>query len=152
MRVPEGLVSYCFGNDVDCPCANGGAADTGCDIAQSTGGVRLDSISLAPDGAGGGSAVLRGVGYPPGSFPTVVGLRSAVAGQAVFGDGLLCVTPPVVRFGAATGVGGVSQHSVGHGVGAGTFYYQLWFRNTPMSFCDPIAAFNTSNGLQVVWP
>jgi len=151
-RVTGGLLSYCFGSDVDCPCANGGASDTGCDIAQSTGGVRLETVSLVPDGAGGGSAVLRGVGYPTGSFPTVVGLRSASPGLAVFGDGLLCVTPPVVRFGAATAVGGVSQHTVGHGVGAGTFYYQLWFRNTPIGFCDLTAAFNTSNGLQAVWP
>ena len=36
--------------------------------------------------------------------------------------------------------------------GQGTFYYQLWFRNTPVMFCDPAAAFNLSNGWELTWP
>ena len=40
----------------------------------------------------------------------------------------------------------------GHGAGAGTFHYQIWFRNQPIGFCDPVAAFNLSNGLTLTWP
>jgi len=28
---------------------------------------------------------------------------------------------------------------------------QLWFRNTPIMFCDPAAAFNLSNGKVLAW-
>ena len=34
--------------------------------------------------------------------------------------------------------------------GPGTFYYQLWYRNTPSSYCTP-AAFNLSSGRTLVW-
>jgi hypothetical protein len=41
----------------------------------------------------------------------------------------------------------------GHGamVGAGTFHYQIWYRSQPASYCDPLAAFNLSNGRSLVW-
>jgi hypothetical protein len=35
--------------------------------------------------------------------------------------------------------------------GPGTFYYQLWFRDTPSSFCNPSTAFNLSNGRTLSW-
>ena len=49
-------------------------------------------------------------------------------------------------------IGGVSRHEIGHGTmaGSGTFYYQLWFRNTPAMFCTP-DAFNLSNGRALSW-
>jgi len=45
----------------------------------------------------------------------------------------------------------VHTHGHGAGAGSGTFYYQLWFRNTPIMFCDPVAAFNLSNGRALSW-
>jgi hypothetical protein len=39
-----------------------------------------------------------------------------------------------------------------HLPGPVTLYYQLWYRSTPSSFCDPAAAFNTSNVLSLTWP
>jgi hypothetical protein len=70
----------------------------------------------------------------------------------VFGDGLRCVAAPLVRLAATTAAGGVATHVVGHGgaAGAGTFYYQAWFRNQPAMFCTP-DAFNLSNGRTLGW-
>jgi hypothetical protein len=44
-------------------------------------------------------------------------------------------------------------NTFGHGAmaGTGTFFYQLWFRSTPTSYCDPTAAFNLSNGTFLDW-
>jgi hypothetical protein len=153
---PPLYASFCSGDGTagtDCPCANAGQPGAGCDIAQGTGGVRLDVLSLHPDGMGGGSVTFTGSGFPAMSSPSVVGLRSGARATppSVFGDGLLCVDPPVVRFGATAAVGGTSTHAVGHGAGPGLFHYQLWFRNQPPSFCTP-DAFNLSNGVTISWP
>jgi hypothetical protein len=86
--------------------------------------------------------------------PTSILIRSPAAATppVVLGDGLRCIAAGgLVRLGAVSAGGGTSQHAIGHGAGAGTFRYQLWFRSTPSSFCTP-AAFNLSNGLEVTWP
>jgi hypothetical protein len=71
----------------------------------------------------------------------------------VFGDGLRCIGAPLVRLAATLASGGVSTHAFGHGpsAGAGTFYYQLWFRSTPLSYCDATSAFNLSSGVTLTW-
>ena len=46
---------------------------------------------------------------------------------------------------------GAMQIPTAHLGGAGTFYYQLWFRNNPIGFCNPTAAFNMSNGVSLTW-
>jgi len=58
-----------------------------------------------------------------------------------------------VRLATGNALGGVSSHVIGHGAmaGPGTFAYQIWFRNTPSTFCDPFAAFNLSSGRQITW-
>jgi hypothetical protein len=147
--------AFCFGSNGACPCGNGGAPMAGCDNPQATGGARLDFTGFSPNGSGGGSATITGTGFPAMSSPTVVGLRSPSPQliPPVFGDGLLCIgAGGLVRFGATTAVGGSSTHAFSHGAGAGTFYYQLWYRSTPSTFCDPFAAFNLSNGWELAWP
>jgi hypothetical protein len=59
----------------------------------------------------------------------------------------------LVRLGASLAGGGSSTRTFGHGAmaGSGTFYCQLWFRSTGISYCDPVAAFNLSNGRALVW-
>ena len=56
---------------------------------------------------------------------------------------------------ATVASGGTSTHLISHGAGPGTFHYQIWFRNTPISFCvtsGPFSgAFNLSNGQSMVW-
>lgn len=110
---------------------------------------------FAPDFAGGGSAHLVGTGFPAMANPTVVVIRSpsAEVPPVVFGDGLRCIANAgLVRLGAQLASGGASDQLIGHGAGAGTFVYQLWFRSVPSTFCDPGAPFNLSNGLEIVWP
>jgi hypothetical protein len=146
-----------FCNDVDganasCPCANPGVPGAGCDNAGGTGGVTLGVGEFTPDGLGGGTAVLVGTGYPPAAFPTFVVMRStSQQAPAAFGDGLLCLQPPVVRVGSGTAVGGSGAVSLNHGAGAGDFHYQAWYRSTPASYCDPLAAFNMSSGMTLPW-
>jgi hypothetical protein len=141
------------GSHASCPCANAGLPDAGCDIAQGTGGVRLEVVDQDDFLR---QATLRGSGFAPASAPTVLVLRSSAldpSAPVVFGDGLRCVGAPVVRAAPATAQGGTSLHLVPHGAmaGLGTFYYQLWFRDAPASFCDPSAAFNLSGGKTLVW-
>jgi hypothetical protein len=149
--------TFCDGSDgslASCPCANPGAADTGCDIQQGTGGVAL--VPLAQETSPLNRATVTGTGFPPASTPTSIVIRAAgldTGSPVVFGDGLRCVGVPLVRLAATFANAGTSTHTFGHGAmaGTGTFYYQLWFRNTPIMFCDPAAAFNLSGGRTLDW-
>jgi hypothetical protein len=148
-----GACLFCSGVGDACPCDNPGLPSAGCDNAQGTGGVRLRvlSQSFSPN-----AATLRGEGFPPGASPTALVIRApGIAGsQAPFGDGLLCLdtSAGLVRLAATTAVGGLSTHVFGHGAAAGTgaFSYQLWYRNTPASFCTA-DAFNTSSLEWLLW-
>jgi hypothetical protein len=156
---PAGTGGISFCDDADgslasCPCANPGSVDTGCDIQQATGGVGL--IAVAQETSPQNRVTWSGTGFPAMSTPAAIVIRAAdldTAAPIVFGDGLRCVGTPIVRLGAAFAFGGGSTHTHGHGAGpgAGTFFYQLWFRNQPPMFCDPVAAFNLSNGRRLVW-
>jgi FG-GAP repeat len=147
--------SFCDGSDgalAACPCSNPGAPEAGCDLPQGTGGVRLGVLEQHTQPSN--RATLAGTGFPAGASPAAVVIRAPgleAAGPAVFGDGLRCVGTPVVRLAAGLASGGASAHVVGHGAGAGLFFYQLWFRSQPASFCDPSAAFSTSNGRVLAW-
>jgi hypothetical protein len=148
--------SYCYGTPFDCPCGNGGAAPSGCHLAQGNGGVFLAFSSVVPDGMGGGTGLITGTNFPPAGQPGVITLRNTSPQLAPphFGDGILCVgASGIVRLGAGTALNGTYTHNYVHGVmaGPGTFYYQLWFRNTPAMFCTP-DAFNLSNGWELTWP
>lgn len=149
--------TFCDATDgslASCPCANPGDPESGCDVAQATGGVELNVLGqdTSPN-----RATLVGDGFPPAGSPAAIVIRGSgldAGAPVVFGDGLRCVSTPLVRLGAAFASGGSSTHTFGHGsmAGSGTFSYQLWFRNAPLSFCDPAAAFNLSNGRTLSWP
>jgi len=150
------FASFCDGADgslASCPCGNAGAPDTGCDIQQATGGVRLDVTTQQTFPTN--RVTVTGTGFPVASAPAAIVIRAPTldtGAPVVFGDGLRCVGVPLVRLGAAFAIGGLSTHTFGHGAmaGAGDFHYQLWFRNTPAMFCTP-DAFNLSNGRTLVW-
>jgi hypothetical protein len=155
--LPEGAFeSFCNASDdalASCPCGNVGALDTGCDIQQATGGVGLSVVEH--ETAPGNGLTLQGVGFPVASTPTAIVIRGTgidTGSPVAFGDGLRCVSAPIVRLGAAFANAGESQHTFGHGAmaGTGSFYYQLWFRNTPAMFCTP-DAFNLASGVIVDW-
>jgi hypothetical protein len=152
-----GPAPFCDGSDnalASCPCGNAGAPDSGCDIAQGTGGVKL--FVTEQETSPSNRVTFLGAGFPATDTPTAVVIRAPALDAAtpvIFGDGLRCVGTPVVRLGATLAVGGVSNHTFGHGsmAGLGDFYYQLWFRNTPITFCDATAAFSLSSGRQITW-
>jgi hypothetical protein len=148
--------TFCAGDGTGspCPCGNTGAPEHGCDNAQGTGGVRMEFSAFNPDNMGGGTGTITATGYPPAGAPTAIVLRSPNPEliAPAFGDGLRCLgVVGLIRFGATTATGGTSVHSVSHGAGAGTFYYQIWYRNTPQTFCTP-NAYNLSNGWALAWP
>jgi hypothetical protein len=68
----------------------------------------------------------------------------------VFGDGLRCLSTSIVRLKVVTALAGIATYTFGHSAGPGTFYYQIYFRNTPESYCTP-NGFNMSNGRALVW-
>jgi glucose/arabinose dehydrogenase len=149
------IQTFCDSTDValnDCPCSNPGNPDSGCDISQGTGGVKLSV--LAQDTATP-RATLQGTGFPAAGNPGAVIIRSPVldpSSPVVFGDGLRCIGVPLVRLGATIAAGGSATHVFGHGAAPGVYYYQEWFRNTPIMFCDPMAEYNLSNGVSLLWP
>jgi hypothetical protein len=149
--------SFCDDSDaslVACPCNNPGSPDTGCEVHQGTGGVAL--VVACQQTAPLNQATLAGLGFPAGQTPASVVIRGTgldAASPVVFGDGLRCVGVPLARLAATIASNGTALHTVGHGsmAGSGTFYYQAWFRNTPVTYCDSLAAFNLSNGRTLTW-
>jgi len=154
--LPAGY-TFCDGSDgslASCPCNNPGNANTGCDIQQGTGGVAFNLVAQQTTPLN--RATVSGTGFPAMSTPTAIVIRAGCLdpdAPIVFGDGLRCVGVPLVRLGATFANAGTSTHTFGHGSmsGFGTSYYQIWFRNTPIMFCDPAAAFNLSGGKSIAW-
>jgi hypothetical protein len=150
-------LDFCDASDgslASCPCGNPGTPDSGCDNAQATGGVKINLIAQTTSPTG---ATVTGTGFSTMGSPTAIVLRSPdidAGSPIVFGDGLRCVsTTSLTRLAATVGVGGTSTHTFAHGAmaGVGDFFYQIWYRNTPSTFCDPFAAFNLSNGTTIFW-
>ena len=151
----SGTPSFCDAGDgslASCPCGNPGLASSGCEIAQTTGGVQLDLVSQETTPLN--RVTFLGSGFPATTNPTSIVIRSSAltASPVAFGDGLRCVAAPVVRLAATFASGGTALHTFGHSpaAGVGDFHYQAWFRNTPAMFCTP-DAFNLSNGRTLQW-
>jgi hypothetical protein len=145
---------YCFGDAFGalCPCQQPGDPGRGCENSRLTGGANLSTRDFTPLGGGLGLVdfVVRGLPSVGGS--TVLLLRSQVsAGMgAPLGDGLLCLGSPVARLEArSTTPGGTFFDDLAHRAGAGTYYYQLVYRDTGV-FCTP-SVLNFSNGIELVW-
>ena len=130
-----------------------GGSDAGCQIAQLTGGVRAE---VSAQDTELGSATIVGTGFPATTSPTALVFRAndQEPTLVVFGDVLRCVgVVNLVRLGATVASGGSSAHVLGHNPAfpPADFYYQIWFRNTPVSFCTK-SGFNLSNGERMFWP
>ena len=154
-------LSFCDASDGSlgsCPCANPGANNTGCDNSQGTGGVGLQVVNQNQTS---NRATVLGSGFPSMSTPAAIVIRSSqldLNAPVVFGDGLRCVsTAGLVRLSGTLASGGTSTHTFGHSssmAGPGFFYYQLWYRNTPATFClapPGILPYNLSNGKRMYW-
>jgi len=146
--------AFCFGDATTCPCANGGAGDSGCANGSGAGAILagsgsasisaddlvLDCAQLIPSQPGlyfqGNNAVNSGNGNP-------------------FGDGLRCAGGGVVRlqvrFADASGASATSiSVATKGGCAAGDVKrYQVWYRDPASTPCG--AQFNLSNGYEISW-
>jgi len=147
---------FCFGDDSStlCPCGNPGDAGHGCDNLHGTGGVNFAAASVTPSGPGGDSAEVVAAGFNPAVNVPFIPIRGSTAANggngAIFGDGLGCIAAPVLRLPIRMSRVGANAWTLLHPSGAGTFHYQIVYRNQG-SFCNP-SQFNSSNGLTITWP
>lgn len=148
--------AFCFGDGTGkaCPCANTGAAGTGC--ANSMGGGATLSAIGSPN-VGSDDITFNGSGMLPGQPALLfVGNNAVQSGSGqLFGDGLRCAGGSVVRLGvqvpdsngdAAWGPG--LGATGGWGVGD-VRRFQTWYRDPVGSPCG--AGFNLSNGLEITF-
>jgi hypothetical protein len=166
---PTGVAS-CFGDGsvpTPCPCAPpdsvpfpSGASDAGC-----ANWVNLDGAKLVGDGdVNPDLVVLTCTGEPSTSFSIFLcGDAQNTLGQAN-GDGVLCVTGALVRFGSQFAVGGTITYpnpsvgltnplSTATGVTPGsgvTRHIQVYYRNALDGFCSP-GTTNLSNMFSITW-
>jgi hypothetical protein len=155
-----GYATLCAGDGSGhaCPCANEGAAGTGC--LNSTGNGALlgasGTTSVSAD-----SFVLQGSGMPATATALYVqsaGIDHGGLGTQL-GDGLRCIAGQSLRLGVKSNAGGASSFpgtgdphiSALGGITAGaTRYYHIWYRDNSASFCTS-ATSNYSNGLTATW-
>ncbi|MBI5365388.1 MAG: VCBS repeat-containing protein [Planctomycetes bacterium] len=153
----EPVTRACVGDgvDADCPCGNSGAHGRGCAHATSSAGAVLAST---------GSVANDTLQLYAGGLPTN-GLALFLAGEALeppvpFGDGLLCASGFLRRFGRQSAQGGLASfpqpgtQTLGQASaaspGSGALrVYQTYFRSAA-PFCTS-ATFNATNALVVLW-
>jgi hypothetical protein len=158
---PSTGTPFCFGDGTGtpCPCGNNGQPGRGCANSIVAAGALLSATgnpSTTTD-----TVTLIGTGMPNASVLYFQGTTQQNGGLgSLFGDGLRCAGGVVVRLGTKVNVNNTSQYPTGSDLpvhtrgqvpaAGGTRTYQCWYRNAAAAFCPP-AAFNLSNGLQIVW-
>jgi hypothetical protein len=143
-----------------CPCSPGSMAQNGCAHSFSATGAHLGATGTAnPD-----TAQLQTTLTPATSFGLY--MQHQNTGDAVFHDGVLCASNPLIRLRGRASVGGASQFpdpafpqdatltlstrgAVTPGSGSLRFY-AVWYRNASTTFCPPATA-NVTNGYAILW-
>jgi glucose/arabinose dehydrogenase len=160
---------FCFGDGslpTACPCAlpntvpnPSGASDAGCANSFNANGAKITGEgTVSPND----TVVLTGSGQTPAGFCLfVVGTGNNPSGVAN-ADGVLCLDGAITRFGSQYPVGGVSTYPnvsqptplstvSGTTVGSGqTRYYQIFYRNSVVGFCNAATA-NWTSAYQITW-
>ncbi len=148
----------CFGDGsgTACPCNNQGGSGRGCSNSVTNGAFLFEQGSpfLHAD-----NVTLTAYSLPPTSaclFFQGTGIGSS---GSWFGDGVRCLSGPIVRIGTKTAVNGTATYpeagdlpiSVKGLIGqdGGHRGYQVWYRNSA-NYCTP-ATFNISSGMRVRW-
>ncbi len=156
------IVNFCAGDGlsagmVPCPCSFG-APGHGCANSSSAMGALLDSSGTPCNN----DVVLRASSMPATTTGIYLMGDTAIAGGALYGDGVRCVGGALLRLGTQLASGGQSQYppsgsSVTLAQRSGVVpcsgvvrYYQEYYRNAAAAFCPP-ATFNITNGLIVNW-
>ncbi len=155
-----GFATICAGDGsgTPCPCANEGAAGSGC--RNSTG----NGAQLAANGTPSiqnDTFVLTGSSMPATAtalFVQSAGIDHGGLGTQL-GDGLRCISGASVRLAVKSNVGGSSSFpaagdpkiSILGGLSAGaTRYYHVWYRDNNAGFCTS-ATYNYTNGITATW-
>lgn len=170
---PTGTTSFCFGDGslaTVCPCAApdtvpspSGATAHGCANSFDVNGALLKVTgTTAPDTV----RFIADVGIGYSGFGLMVMSATTDPNGVASGDGLMCLTNPVVQFGGhnagsngdplgmwtyPNSVKTTSVSAVTSQPAASTSSYQFMYRNAAAGFCS-LGTFNVSNGLQVPWP
>jgi len=134
-----------------CPCANFGEIGHGCANSNGAlGGARL----FASGATRPNTVVLTCEGIPNNNLCTFLRGTLDDANGTVFGDGVLCASGTIIRFGQqSAGGAGLPNGAIAAAgtVPAGnTRYYQVHYRNPSAAFCPP-EAFNVSNAYRIDW-
>jgi hypothetical protein len=150
---------YCFGDGTGtaCPCGNSGVKGHGCGNTAFAAGGLLTGTGLAS--VTGDTVELHGSDL---TSATCLFFQGTASTGSVFGDGLKCAGGPgSIRLGSkhATAAGTTFFPDVGDPkisvkglipATGGTRYYQIWYRDSSLTFCTP-ATFNLTNGYAIVW-
>ncbi len=170
---PTGMTSFCFGDgsiSTSCPCVQpstvpspAAAPAHGCANSFDLNGALLKAAgSTSPDTV----FFLADLGTNHGGFAVLVASNTSDPAGAISGDGILCVSGSLVKF------GGHNAGSEGAPLGLWTYpsivqttpvsvataqtpattaSYQLLYRNAAAGFCTD-NTFNVTNGVQIPWP
>ncbi len=165
--------AYCFGDGslpTPCPCSlpdtvpsPSGGPDSGCANSFDLDGAKLSAVGgLSPDSL----KLIAVIGGNSAAYALLLKGNGSDANGVANGDGVRCVDGQLIRFGAhnagtngaplgawtypnsaqTTSVSAATLQPPGE-----TAYYQLFYRNNAVGFCNP-ATTNMSNGYQVAWP
>jgi hypothetical protein len=170
---PPAGTSFCSGDGslpTPCPCVSpntvpspSGAPGHGCANTFDLDGAILSATgTLSPDGI----QFTCEIGGNYASFALMLKGDASNASGVANGDGILCITGALRRFGAHNAATGgaplgtwtlpntiqTSSISAASGQVPGqTAHYQLFYRNAQQNFCTS-STFNWSNGYSLVWP
>jgi len=156
---------FCFGDGTfaPCPCANYGSSQHGCANSASASGALLShSGTLSPD-----TLVLQATSELASSVSLFLQAQGMSSNQVTFGDGLNCLSGPVLRLYVKQASGGTAQApssgdpsitqrsaALGNPLNPGAVrYYQVAYRVGVLGVCaQPFpSTYNITNGLRVVW-
>jgi hypothetical protein len=157
--VPSGgFTNFCLGDgtSVACPCANSGAAGSGCANSSFGVGGHLNPSGTAGASAGTDSLVLTATNI---TGPALFVQANGLGGTISFGDGQLCASVGIIRLGVvfpsgstASYPGGLTPnpiHTAGFTNNGDVRHYQVWYRDAAV-FCT-LATNNLTQGVTLTW-
>jgi Tol biopolymer transport system component len=169
-RATTQFVSFCspgLGGVMSCPCSNPPAgAGTGCDNSAATGGAQLTATgtaSIAND-----NLVFTATGEKPTAGSEFIQGTGVIAGGAVFGQGVRCVSGTLLRLYLKTAAGGVvtapdvtipdptvsaRSSALGDTLAPGMVrYYYVFYRDpTILGGCPATSGFNATQAGSITW-
>ncbi len=142
---------FCYANTASgCPCGNSVTEESGCSNNSGLGAIMTGSGSATV----GSDTLVLSVTQAAANSPGLFFSGPGTIAPSFFGDGLRCVSGPILRLGVvfADASGSAATNfsiSLAEGLTGGeTRSYQYWYRDTTGP-CG--TGFNTSNGYGIQW-